>query len=89
MTINTEERDRLARELYDKYHPCGACHGLVSLAHQLAGKCPHCQAIIIAGPDITPDRGRAMLLELQRRRGELGLKNYRIPNTAGLFGGTL
>ena len=25
MTINTEERDRLARELFDRYRPCSAC----------------------------------------------------------------
>ena len=86
MTIDTGERDRLARELYDRYHPCPQCGGLVSLADQLGGACPHCAALIMAGP-ITPDRAAAMLTELQRRRGEIGLKNYRVRNTGGLFGG--
>ena len=72
MTINLEERDRLARELHDAYHLCPQCGGRVSLADQLGGACPHCAALIMAGP-ITPDRARAMLAELQRRRGDLGV----------------
>ncbi len=72
MTINTDERDRLARELHDRYHPCPQCGGLVSLADQLGGACPHCAALIMAGP-ITPDRAGAMLTELLRRRGDLGM----------------
>jgi hypothetical protein len=73
-TPRQEDIDRSARELYDRDHHCGACHGLVSLADQLGGRCPHCGALIMAGP-IMPDRAAAMLAELKARRVALGLSN--------------
>ena len=68
-----ENVDCLARELFDRYHPCPICHTAVSLAEQLAGRCPHCEARILAGPDITPTRARQMLATLKARRVALGL----------------
>ena len=64
--------DYLARDLYARYRRCSACHGLVTLAEQLAAHCPHCRAVILAGP-IDPERARVMLDTLRARRVELGL----------------
>ena len=72
-TPQQEDIDRLARELYDRYHPCPNCHKVISLADQLSGRCPHCAARILAGPDITPDRARQMSATLKARRVALGL----------------
>ncbi len=69
---NQEDVDRAARELYDPARLCQFCGKAVSLAEQLEGHCPHCRAVILAGP-ITPERARAMLDTLKRRRVELGL----------------
>ena len=68
--------DYLARGLYDRYRLCSTCSGAVTLAKQLQGRCPHCGAIILAGPDITPERGREMLATLEARRVELGLSEW-------------
>jgi hypothetical protein len=65
-------RDRLARELYDRDRRCPLCGEWVCLANQLQGQCPHCQAFIMAGP-ILPERAQEMLDELKTRRRELGL----------------
>ena len=71
---NTQQADvdRLARELYDlrRWHVCG---GLLTLADELQGRCPNCSAVLLAGPDITPEQARAMLATLKARRRELGL----------------
>ncbi len=75
MSTPQENIDRSARELFDRDHLCGACHGLISLADQLGGRCPHCKALLLAGPDMTPDRAGAMLAELKARRRELGLSD--------------
>ncbi len=64
--------DRLARELYSRQHLCSACFGRVTWAERFGGHCPHCSAVIMAGP-IRPERARAMLAELKARRAELGL----------------
>jgi hypothetical protein len=63
--------DYLARGLYGRYRLCSTCFGAVTLAEQLQGCCPHCQSLILAGPDITPERGREMLATLKARRVEL------------------
>ena len=73
MTPNQEDVDRMARELYQHGGYCGGCRHSLTLAEQLQGRCPHCGAVILAGPDITPERGRARLDSLKRRRVELGL----------------
>ena len=67
--------DRLARELFVRCRLCSACHGAVTLAEQLQGCCPHCGAIILAGP-IDPDRAREMLATLKARRVVLGLSEW-------------
>jgi hypothetical protein len=74
MSTRQANTDRSARELYTRFHLCGACQGAVTLAEQLAGRCPHCAAPIFAGP-FTPDRARERLAELKTRRQVLGLKN--------------
>lgn len=67
-----EDVDRAARELYDPARLCQFCHKAVNLAQQLEGRCPHCDAIIMAGP-IDPERARVMLATLKARRASLGL----------------
>ena len=74
MSTRQTNTDRAARDLYTRFHLCGACQGAVTLAEQLAGRCPHCAAPIFAGP-FTPDRARERLAELKIRRQALGLKN--------------
>jgi hypothetical protein len=74
MSTRQANTDRWARELYTRFHLCGACQGAVTLAEQLAGRCPHCAAQIFAGP-LTPDRARERLAELKTRRRMLGLSN--------------
>jgi hypothetical protein len=74
MSTRQTNTDRSARELYTRFHLCGACQGAVTLAEQLEGRCPHCGAQIFAGP-FTPDRARERLAELKTRRRVLGLKN--------------
>ena len=59
---------------YTRFHLCGTCQGAVTLAEQLAGRCPHCAAQIFAGP-FTPDGARERLAELKARRRVLGLRN--------------
>lgn len=71
--VQQADIDRMARELYQHGGYCGGCRHSLTLAEQLQGRCPHCQAFILAGPDITPERGRAMLGTLKARRRELGL----------------
>lgn len=73
MSTRQAKTDQWARELYDRFHLCGACQGAVTLADQLGGRCPHCAAPIFAGP-FTPDRARERLAELIARRRALGLK---------------
>lgn len=63
--------DYLARELYGRYRLCSTCFGAVTLAEQLQGRCPYCGGVILAGPDVTPERGREMLATLEKRRAEL------------------
>ena len=74
MSTRQANTDRWARELYARFHLCGACQGAVTLAEQLGGRCPHCAAPIFAGP-LTPDRARERLAELKARRRVLGLRN--------------
>ena len=68
-----KDLDQLARELYDGDRTCFACHDVLSLADELYGRCPHCHVLILAGPDITPDRACELLAILQARRRALGL----------------
>ncbi|MBP7687497.1 MAG: hypothetical protein KA765_06310 [Thermoflexales bacterium] len=74
MSTRQANIDQAARDLYTRFHLCGACQGAVTLAEQLSGRCPHCAAPIFAGP-FTPDRARERLAELKTRRQVLGLKN--------------
>jgi hypothetical protein len=74
MSTRQANTDQWARELYTRFHLCGACQGAVTLAEQLGGRCPHCAAQIFAGP-FTPDRARERLAELKARRRVLGLSN--------------
>jgi hypothetical protein len=73
----TNEADRVlsqqARELYSARRACPDCRELVSLANELAGQCPHCGGVLLAGPDQTPERAAGLLAALQARRMELGL----------------
>lgn len=71
--IDRDVFDRRARELHDTARLCARCRRPVSLAHELAGWCPGCGGLLLAGPGITPAAGLAMLDELQLRRKELGL----------------
>ena len=68
-----DEKERQARGLYKqaRRHTCGA---MLSLADELAGKCPKCGAAVLAWPNITPARAAAMLNELRARRSVLGLE---------------
>lgn len=73
--MSTEaDKDRLARELYDRtrYH-VAPCLALISFYDELSGRCPKCGSIIVAGPGITPERAKEMLAELRARREKLGL----------------
>lgn len=72
---NQAEIDRLARELYVRGQRCPhqPCFAEISWADLLKGRCPRCNQILLAGPDITPEKGREMLVVLQARRKELGL----------------
>ncbi len=72
--VNQAAIDQAARDLYAAYRLCSACHQPVALADQLRFTCPHCGAIILPGPDMTPERGREMLTTLQTRRQALGLE---------------
>ena len=65
--------DYLARGLYHRYLLCRACGGAMTFADALQFRCPHCGAVYLPGPDITPERGREMLATLEARRVELGL----------------
>jgi hypothetical protein len=66
--------DHAARTLYDRDHLCVRCFEPMTLADQLGNApCPVCGAPNLAGPDITPEIGRAMLRQLEARRKELGL----------------
>jgi len=40
MSTRQANTDRWARELYTRFHLCGACQGAVTLAEQLDGRCP-------------------------------------------------
>ena len=72
-TPRQADTDRLARKLYDYDHTCFACHDGLSLADELSGRCPHCHVLILAGPNLAPDRACEMLADLQARRQALGL----------------
>jgi hypothetical protein len=68
--------DRLterAKELYQVQKFCESCGEELTLHDLLMGRCPRCEAIQLAGPDITHQVGRAMLHDLEQRRRELGL----------------
>ena len=65
--------DRLARDLHAPHRLCPVCRAAVTLADQLRMNCPHCRAMILPGPDITPERGSSMLATLEARRVALGL----------------
>ena len=78
MTTPEEQRqaniDHAARTLYDRDHLCIKCFEPMTLAVQLAGTpCPKCGLINLAGPEIDPALGQAMLRKLKARRRELGL----------------
>ena len=60
MSTRQANTDRWARELYTRFHLCGACQGAVTLTDRLGGRCPHCAAQIDAGP-FMPDRARELL----------------------------
>jgi len=69
------DRDLAAKSLYEvSGHHVAPCSGPLTLYDRLTGVCPHCGAVIVAGPDITPERAAEMLRELQWRRWVLGLK---------------
>jgi len=60
--------------LYDCVgHHVAPCLAAMSLADRLKGKCPKCGGVIVAGPDITPERASEMLRELKWRRWVMGL----------------
>ncbi len=63
-------KDRMARELYQRHGSCGACRKSIALADALLFRCPHCGALYLAGM-MTPDEGREMLATLKARRVEL------------------
>ncbi len=67
-----ENRDRMARELYQHHGYCGACRKSIAVADALLFHCPHCGALYLAGM-ITPDEGREMLATLKARRMELNI----------------
>lgn len=70
------DRDRAARELYDRRTPhWPGCGGLMSLADMLRHTCPECGQFTLQGldPAVTPERAVEMLAELGARRLELGL----------------
>jgi hypothetical protein len=69
------EIDQLARELYEPMHLCPhpPCLAEFSWADRLRGRCPRCGLPLRAGPDFSPEQGRAMLTTLQTRRQALGL----------------
>ena len=72
---NQAEIDRLARELFVRSHRCPhqPCFVEISWADLLKGRCPRCDQILLAGPDITPQKEREMLATLQTHWRELGL----------------
>jgi hypothetical protein len=73
---NESDRDRAARELYDRRTPhWPGCLGLLALADSLRHRCPHCGKWTMQGlaPEVTPERASEMLADLRARRGELGL----------------
>lgn len=72
MSTQQSDFDYLAQRLYEHDRTCAKCGKAIALADQLAGKCPKCGALMLAGP-IDPDRAREMLAELQARRLALGL----------------
>ncbi len=74
-TQDDRDQNQQARELYARRRPCPHCRKLVSLGDELGGQCPHCGGVILAWPDIRPERAAEMLAELQDRRRALGLPN--------------
>jgi uncharacterized paraquat-inducible protein A len=75
MSSPLDNQDRAARNLYKRLHSCDRCREPLSLYDQLSGPCPRCGAQHQVGLDLTLDAARALLIELQARRRELGLSD--------------
>jgi len=75
MSTPQENKDRAARDLFKRLHSCVYCREPLSLYDRLSGPCPRCGTLNLAGPDMTPDAARALLIELTARRRELGLSD--------------
>lgn len=73
--MHIQDMDMTAVELYTPQgHHAYPCLAPLSLFDRLTGKCPKCGGVIVAGPDIAAEEAAEMLMMLQARRVELGLK---------------